>query len=193
MVKHVILYTGVATQRRDARRELQRMAQRPNEKMKEYYHRIPKIGFHLPTCSHHPHTHSHTHSSHIHPLFEKEKKRKEKQKREKKAPIFLSRHRSSVRALLDVQALLDDARAVGSITRDVRHKSTMNSRFGTIARKPEGWDGSWYNPQAVPKKLDNTERQLLTGQGRTHTLANPEDEAEDEAAVIVDMYAKRGQ
>jgi hypothetical protein len=36
-------FTGVATQRRDARRELQVVAQRPNEKINEYYHRISSL------------------------------------------------------------------------------------------------------------------------------------------------------
>lgn len=44
LMKEIEHYTGVTTQRRrDARRELQRVTQRPNEKINDYYHPINSV------------------------------------------------------------------------------------------------------------------------------------------------------
>jgi hypothetical protein len=36
-----------------------------------------------------------------------------------------------------------------------------NARFGPVATKPEGWVGAWFDPQSSPKRLTNEERTLL--------------------------------
>jgi hypothetical protein len=183
-------YTGVATQRRDARRELQRVTQRPNERINDYYHRLSSLWQKAGTPE------------------------------EDRVDQFLTTMSPTLSISLasggrSLRELLDDARTVESINKEAQHKtanfhyrrppapdadryqSTPNSRFGSVARKPEGWEGPWHNPQVAPKKLDDAERRLLTSQGRcwtcrgsghrskdsccpksTYTLANFENEGE---------------
>lgn len=43
LIKEVEHFTGVTTQRRDAQRELLRIAQQPTEKVNEYYHRVSSL------------------------------------------------------------------------------------------------------------------------------------------------------
>jgi hypothetical protein len=161
LIKEVEHFTGVTTQRRDAQRELLHIAQRPTEKVNEYYHRVSSLWQKANTpeedrADHFLRT--------ILPTL---------------AVPLVSKHQSSIRELLD------DARAIESINKDVgnkntglhhrrapdadRHQSTADSRFGAVSRKPEGWNGPWYSPQMAPKKLDDTEKRLLISQGRCWT------------------------
>ena len=42
----------------------------------------------------------------------------------------------------------------------------LNSRFGLMSKKPEGWVRPWYKPQSFPKKLINDEQIVMAREKR---------------------------
>jgi len=47
-----------------------------------------------------------------------------------------------------------------------RSGSHPNQRFGPVAKKPNGWSGSWYDPEDKPKRLTDELKKQLNKQGR---------------------------
>ena len=41
-----------------------------------------------------------------------------------------------------------------------------NARFGPVAKKPDGWVGTWYDPVWNPRKMDAEGKTSMTWQGR---------------------------
>jgi retrotransposon gag protein len=160
-IEHCI---GIHTQQLDARNDLQNIKQNPNEKISEYYHRIRSLWH------------------------------KAKTPEEDRVHQFLTTMLPNLSGSLlakqyaNVRELLDDARTVEGRKKDIHYNhqhtprlhhpaikpptttdqrwSTPNANFGPVAKRPEGWLGTWYNPQITPKKLDDAEKIQLTSQGR---------------------------
>ena len=47
-----------------------------------------------------------------------------------------------------------------------RSGSHPNQRFGPVAKKPNGWSGSWYDPEDKPKRITDELKKQLNKQGR---------------------------
>jgi hypothetical protein len=178
-------YMGVHLRADAANRELQTIAQRQNESVTQYFHRLLILWDQANTPEH-----------------DRVKKLKSTLIPSVGTALYIKDH-------LTVRSVLDDARKVEEGRLETFHyhprggprntsapkptsggtppkpsstalKDTMitpgaatapgannpNTRFGPVATKPEGWVGAWYNPQASPKRLTDEERTSLRQQGR---------------------------
>jgi len=183
-------YLGCHLQEREARKELISIAQRPNEPISEYYHRICKLWQKAKT----------TETERVEkllttmlpslsaPLIAREYKRTRellddaRTVEDRKKDVAFSHPRNKVRVTptannardpLPRPSFQQHSRSTSSRTAtppaELTAAVTRNSRFGPVARKPDGWTGTWHDPVPKPKKIDTDEKALMTKQGRCWT------------------------
>ena len=64
-----------------------------------------------------------------------------------------------------------------------------NAKFIPTSTKPAGWVGTWYNPEAYPQKLQDSERTTLLQQGRCWGCRGSGHRGSDECCPLTNRKA----
>ena len=65
----------------------------------------------------------------------------------------------------------------------------LNSKFIPTSTKPAGWVGTWYDPEAYPRKLQDSERTTLLQQGRCWGCRGSGHRGSDECCPLTNRKA----
>jgi hypothetical protein len=189
-------YLGYHLQEREARKDLLSIAQRPDEPISEYYHRIYKlwqkakipeterVEKFLTTMLPYLST----------PLIAGEYKHTREllddartvEDRKKDVAFSHPRNRARVtttwggsvtasngrlgegtaRTRIPDDRPLSRSGATGTSAPSSNSPRSPNVRFGPVAKKPDGWVGTWFDPVRNPRKMDVEEKTSMTRQGR---------------------------
>jgi hypothetical protein len=187
-------YLGYHLQEREARKDLIAIAQRPDEPISEYYHRIYKLWQKAKT----PETERvekflTTMLPYLStPLIARGYRRTREllddartvEDRKKDIAFSHPRNKARVTATWSGSVTASNSRLSGGTARTNDRPLTRsgatgtsapnsnisprspNARFGPVAKKPDGWVGTWYDPVRNPRKMDAEEKTSMTRQGR---------------------------
>jgi Retrotransposon gag protein len=180
-------YMGLHLQKREARRELLTIKQRQDEGVTEYYHRIraiwqkaktledervekflttilPQLSFSLLGKTY----------TNVRDVLDDARKVEDRKKdiQSLKNRKGGTEDTPTTRRISSTARVWPSTRASHTTSADSTTTSCTiavagrNSRFGPVAKKPEGWTGVWYNPIRTPKKMDAVEKAQMVQQGR---------------------------
>jgi hypothetical protein len=189
-------YLGYHLQEREARKSLISIAQRPDEPISEYYHRIYKLWQKAKT----------TETERVEKLLTtmlpylsapliargykgtRELLDDARTVEDRKKDVAFSHPRNKARVTTTwsgsvtasnsrlgegaARTRIPDDRpltrsgATGTSTPNSNSPRSPNARFGPVAKKPDGWVGTWYDPVRSPRKMDAEEKTSMTRQGR---------------------------
>jgi hypothetical protein len=166
-------YMGLHLQERDAKKELLTVKQRQDEGITEYYHRIRTIWQKAKA----------TECERIDKFLTT--------MLPSLSGSLLSKNYINVRDVLDDARTVEDRkkdiqsnyprynrkdmsgskpltrpRAIGTSAPNSDSPRSPNASFGPVAKKPDGWVGTWYDPVRNPRKMDTEEKTSMTRQGR---------------------------
>lgn len=170
---------GVHLEAGNAKRELRNITMKPGEKVSEYYHRIHPLWClakvpendrveQFLTTLHPSFTHGLLAEKHVSMAALLDRVRKAESRKIDQQSTFPRTNPRIASAPSTRPNTAKDASPKNSSALAPRtsESSYPNNEFGPVAKKPEGWVGTWYDPETRPKKLTDKEKAELRRQGR---------------------------
>jgi hypothetical protein len=175
-------YMGLHLQERDAKKELLTIKQRQDEGITEYYHRIRTIWQKakateyeridkflttmLPSLSGSLLSKNYANVRDV--LDDARTVEDRKKDIQSNYPRYNRKDMSgsTAKTTMPGNKPLTRPGAIGTSAPNSNSPRSPNTSFGPVAKKPDGWVGTWYDPVRNPRKMDAEEKTSMTRQGR---------------------------